>query len=179
VVDEHNKALALSEIAAAQVKAGRRDEALNLFRKAIQILDGTRGRNPNRYLGDPHYTKTRDCLRTISLAQAGAGFATDAVRTAELIDDPKWKHSALAGITIAIAKAGDIEAAHQLFDRIADEDATSRAIGELAEGQVESGDIEGAVAWAKSRPTAGARANALMGVLRAIAAKPPGKATSP
>ena len=40
---------------------------------------------------------------------------------------------------------------------------------DVAEGQAESGDIEGALEWAKNMTSPEARANTLLGVVRAIA----------
>ncbi|MGO9923530.1 MAG: hypothetical protein ACLQIB_53615, partial [Isosphaeraceae bacterium] len=62
--------------------------------------------------------------------------------------------------------------ARQMVDRIDDEQAKSRAMQDVAEGQAGAGDLEGAVEWARSRSTAEARANALAGIARAIARRP-------
>ena len=168
VVYEYHKANALMAIAKAQAKAGQRDESRALFRKAIQtakeikIRDGLRDRAASYDLNSP------ECLRTIASVQASAGFAAEAVQTAETIDEPKWKNSALAQIAMAMAKAGEIMPAFQLVDRIDDESARARALQGIAEGQAEGGDISGAVKWARSRTTPEARANALLGIVRAV-----------
>ncbi len=168
---EYFKALALAAIAKAQAKAGKRDEARAAFRTAIQtaraikIHDALRDRRG-------FYLNFSECLRTIAFVQAKAGFAADAVETAESIDDPRWKNSAFAGITMAMANRGEIKPARQMVDRIDDEQAKSRAMQDVAEGQAGAGDLEGAVEWARSRSTAEARANALAGIARAIARRP-------
>ncbi len=169
MIYEYFKAIAVMRIATAKAKAGKREQARSLFSTAIQTAKEIKSRDPLRDRAGSHYLNSYECLRTISYAQAMGGFADEAVQTAETIDDPKWKKSAFAQIAMAMAKAGEIQPARQLVDRIDDETVKSRALQDVAEGQAESGDIPGAIDWAKGRTTPEGRANALLGVVRAIA----------
>ncbi len=172
IVYEYHKAATLMGIAAAQAKAERRDEARALFRKAIQTANEIKIRDPLRDRAGSSYLNSHECLRTVAYVQATAGFAADAVETAETIDVLKWKNSAFALIAMAMANAGEIRPALRLVDRINDEKVKSSAMQDVAEGQAKAGDIQGAVAWAKSLATPEGRANALLGIVRAIAKSP-------
>jgi len=91
-----------------------------------------------------------------------------------MIVEPKWKNSALAWIAMTMAKGSEIKPAIQLVERIDDESSRAQALQGIAEGQAEAGDIQGALEWAKSRTTPDERANALLGIVRAIVKRPPG-----
>jgi len=172
IVYEYFKATSLMGIANAQATAGERDQARASFRQAIATANEIKIHDALRERAGSFYFNASECLRTIAFVQAKAGFAAEAVETAETIADPKWKNGALAQIAMAMAKRGDIKPAVQLLDKIDDESARAQALEDVAEGQAAAGDIEGAVEWAKSRATAEARANALLGIARAIAKRP-------
>ena len=174
IVYEYHKAIALIEIAEAQAKSGRRDEANSLFRKAIQTAGEIKIRDPLRDRPGNFHLNSSECLRTIAFIQARAGFAEEAIQTAQSIDEPRWKDSALAEIALALAERGEIAAAVQLLPKIADEKSKTYALQAIAEGQAKTGDVQGAWDWAKSLATPEARATALLGVVRAIVKRPVG-----
>jgi tetratricopeptide (TPR) repeat protein len=159
-------------IAVAQAKIGQRDHARASFAKAIQLAKEIKPRDPLRDRAGSDCLDSHECLRTIAYAQAHAGFAADAIHTAETIHDPKRKNSAFSLIAMAMAKAGDIKSAIQLVDTINDQTVKSRALQDFAEAQAHAGDISGAEEWAKSQPSPNARAEALLGSVRAIAKRP-------
>ena len=102
-VTEHPEGLGDGLHRTAHAKAGRRGEAEALFRKAIQsakeitIRDNVRGRPAN------FNPSGAQCLRTIALGQAEAGFITDAIQTADVISDSRSRDGALATIAMAMA----------------------------------------------------------------------------
>jgi tetratricopeptide (TPR) repeat protein len=152
------------DIAMAQAKAGRRERARLWFREAIQTANQTKSRNA----AGGSASKPSQTLRPIAYAQARAGFTSDAIQTANMIDDPKSKDGALALIAATMAKQGETKPALRLVERIHDEAAKSQALRDVAEGQTHAGDFRGAVEWAKSLSTPAARANAFLGIARAI-----------
>ncbi|MFI5457514.1 MAG: M56 family metallopeptidase [Isosphaerales bacterium] len=174
VVYEYPKAIAVMTIAEAQAKAGRRDLARAVFRKAIETAREIKIRDNFRDRAGSYDLNSSECLRTIAFGQARAGFTAEAVQTAGTIVEPKWKNSALAWIAMTMAKGGEIKPAIELVQRIDDESSRAQALQGIAEGQAEAGDIQGALKWAKSRTTPDERANALLGIVRAIVKRPPG-----
>jgi tetratricopeptide (TPR) repeat protein len=171
IVYEYHKANALIAIAEARAKAGRRDEARDLFRKAIRTAREIRIRDRLRDRPGRSYLDSSECLRTIAFIQARAGFIAEAIQTAESIEEPKWKNSALALIAAIMARGGEARRAAQLIGRIDDESSRNYALQGIAEGRAEAGDMPGALEWVRSRATPEARANACLGVARAVAKK--------
>jgi beta-lactamase regulating signal transducer with metallopeptidase domain/tetratricopeptide (TPR) repeat protein len=172
VVYEYHKARALMEIAEAQAKAGRRDEARSLFRKAIETARAIQVRDPIRDRGRSFYLDSSECLRTIAYVQARAGFVEEAVQLAETIVEPRRKDSAFSRIAIEMARDADVKSAVRLADKIEDKNLRAQALQGIAEGQAETGDLRGALEWAEGRTTPEERANALLGVMQAIVKRP-------
>ena len=106
IVYEYTKANALSTIAEAQAMAGRREQAFLLFGKAVQaaneihILDPIRDNPQNFNLNMP------ECLRTIAFVQAKAGFAAEAIHTAQTIESPRWRNSVWPGLPLPWRRVG-------------------------------------------------------------------------
>jgi RNA polymerase sigma factor (sigma-70 family) len=172
--DEHQRNSARMYIVRTFSRAGDLDTALRIVRELPEsfmksralayALEGLRRDRPGRF-----DLNASECLRTIAFVEARAGFSAEAIQTAEAIIEPKWKNSALAMIAESMAKQGQIKAAIQLVGKIDDANVKSPALQGITLGQAESGDIDGAVEWARSRTTPRARADALFGIVQAIA----------
>jgi beta-lactamase regulating signal transducer with metallopeptidase domain/tetratricopeptide (TPR) repeat protein len=173
VVYEYHKAIALVAIARAQAMKGQRDQARTVFHRAVQTARGIKPLDPVRHRPDNFDSNMSECLRTIAYSQAATGFSADAVFTAESIDVPKWKDSAFALIVMPMAKRGEANWAAQLVERIVDERGKAEALQGIAEGRAEAGDYEGALNWAKSLTTPDQQADAMLGIIRSIAKRPP------
>ncbi len=169
IVYEYSRANALITIAEAQAKAGRHEQARLLFGKAIQAANEIHIRDVQRDRPQNFNLNLPVCLQTVAFVQARAGFTNEAVETAMTIDSPKWRNSALSIIAPILARAGDLKQAVELLGRIDDEKSRDYAMQGIAEGQAQRGDIPAALEWARSRATPEARANAFLGLARAVA----------
>jgi tetratricopeptide (TPR) repeat protein len=172
IVYEYHKAAALIRIAEARAKAGHRDEARALFDRAIRTAHEIKVRDLLRDREKSFYLNQAECIRTIAYVQARAGFAEAALQTAETIDEPRWKNSALRMIAMAMARRGDVQPAIELAEKVGDEKTREEALQAIAEARAEAGDMPGALEWARNRPTPESRANALLGIMKAIAKGP-------
>ncbi len=169
IVYEYPKAHTLAHIARFQAEAGHRDAARELFARAVQTaheikIRGTRADRPNSF-----YLNSSECLRTVAYIQGLAGFCTEALQTAAAISESKRKNDAMAMIAGCMAHQGQPKQAFQLADQIDDERSKSFALQRVGEGLAESGDIRGALEWARNRASSKARADALFGIVRVIA----------
>ena len=172
IVYEYPRATALMSIAAAEAKAGHREEARRLFLTAVETANQIQIQDLRHDHPETSYLNIGECLRTIAFAQAQAGFTKEAVGTCGSISDRKWKNSALSTIAATIARGGDIKSAVRLAEKIDDQGSHARAMQGVAEGQAESGDIQGAMDWAKSQSPQEARTNAILGIVKALAKRP-------
>ncbi len=168
IVYEYYKAIALMQIAENQANAGHRVEARTLFSRAIQTAREIKIRDPSRDRPGSFILDASECLRTIAYVQAKAGFSDDALLTADSINEPNRRNSALALIAPCMAQQGQIKPALELAQKIIDEKAKNAALEGIALAQSVSGDLSGALEWVRSRKTPEARANALLGVVLAI-----------
>ena len=150
IVYEYPRATALMSIAAAEAKAGHREEARRLFLTAVETANQIQIQDLRHDHPETSYLNIGECLRTIAFAQAQAGFTKEAVGTCGSISDRKWKNAHLSTIAATIARGGDIKSAVSLPRRL-DQGSHARAMQGVAEGQAESGDIQGAIDWAKSQ----------------------------
>jgi len=172
IVYEYPKAVALITIAEAQAKDGRREQARLLFGKAIYTANEIHIRDPRRDRPQSPDLNLPECLRTLAFVQARAGFASEAVHTALTINSPQWRNSALAQIAPLLAKGGDMKQAVELLGKIDDRQSKDSAMQDIAEWQAETGDFQAALEWARSRANPEARANAFLGLARAVARRP-------
>jgi tetratricopeptide (TPR) repeat protein len=99
IEDGFNRALALQQIASAQARAGMTDQSRLTFTKAL-----TAAREATDTASDPAYPLNAMSTREIAIAQAEAGFFTEALATARGIDDAGEKAWALCQIAAIKAK---------------------------------------------------------------------------
>ena len=142
--DASDRASALSDIAAAQAKAGDNAGARVTLAEALQTADKI-----------DWASQRADALHDIAAAQAKAGDIAEALQTAEKIGDASWRASVLRDIAAAQAKVGDIAEALQTAEKIGDASWRASALRDIAAAQAKAGDKAGAsVTLAKARRAA-------------------------
>jgi beta-lactamase regulating signal transducer with metallopeptidase domain/Tol biopolymer transport system component len=148
--NEHDyKALALTAVGRAQLKAGKRVDALDTFRRAVG---------------------TRTNLRELAVAQAEAGAIEDALWTVDAIPaEGNDRPSALDDIATAQARTGDFTAALRTAKSIEDGFFKAYALEHVARIQAEAGRETDALAWASELDDLAVRARVLRAVGEGIA----------
>src|SRR5262249_33959834 len=128
---QHNKALALTAVVAARVKAGDKDGAAKL---AEQIRDFIPGAGPPRDFS----------LTALAEAPAAVGNPEDALKTVKDIADPQWRDGALWRIGTAQAARGDVKAARHTAEAIEDGHSKGEVLKEVVGALIRARDLPGA-----------------------------------
>lgn len=109
------RAAALQQVAAAQVKAGRKEEGLAALAEALRLARGI----PNTPKADTSLTSRYVALRSLGETQLRAGqkkaallTLADALRSARTIERPLWRAVEIIKIAEVQARAGEREAAN-------------------------------------------------------------------
>ena len=147
------RARALRGIADAQVRAGRRPEALATYRKALEA-------NPERDAVE---------LERIAEGQARAGDVEAGQATLRL--GSVREHLDLPEFAMVQAQAGDFRAARETADRIEDERWRAATFAGIASTQAEAGHGADALRWADELNNPVIRSRALMGLAQGLAAR--------
>jgi tetratricopeptide (TPR) repeat protein len=128
--------LAQCKIGEAQAKAGDVTGAHETFATALQNINQFDAiKDINSEQNRDNAEKKSTCQVYIAVAQANIGDITDALKTADLIQDVNRKSQALRDIATDQAKAGDIAGAQKTADLIQDANYKSQAQKTIADDQ--------------------------------------------
>ena len=122
------RAITFSEIAVAQAETGNLRKARNSLSKAQRIAAGNEG-----------VDDWNDTFRSIARAQAAIGNFSNAVRTANEIEDQHQRSWTFSAISIAQAKSGMIAEALETVERVIDDKSYVDALLEIARSQLGEG----------------------------------------
>jgi tetratricopeptide (TPR) repeat protein len=141
IQDSFNRTAAFTAIARAHAKAGRREAAAALLRKALEAEAGEVG------VSKAQHKDNR--LSIIAECQAETGDLKGALETVEGSISASNNTSALASVAAAQARAGDIKGARATVERmrpVRDNDPfRDQALRQIAVIQAEAGDRKGAL----------------------------------
>lgn len=133
-LDDHDRAIALIQIAASQAEAGFVDDAI----RTANSLTDDRTRD---ILGEGR--SRLEALAKIATARVKAGDVAGALRAADMIDGEDLKAPLLVDIATAQVAAGDLRGARGWVERIGSPTAKSRALLGITRGMAKRKQAEG------------------------------------
>ena len=149
--DSERRFYAICEFGQAQIKAGKREDARETFRKLL-AADTPPDRLSNYHLG---------------IGQADAGDITAALATVDRMEVPDPQ--VVQAVVIAQAQAGDFDGARRtVAERIKEDEWKGMSYGSIAYLQAKAGHLKEALRWAESLDHRLHRSFALIGVAHAI-----------
>ncbi len=159
------RALALRAIAEAMASAGMTQQAQEVFHQALQTAEAIEAEAIERAF------KQVEALWAIAEAMARTGMIQQALweqalRTAEAIEEPRGRASALRVIAEAMARAGMWEQALRTAEAIERAEERAWALGAIAKAMARIGEAEGAAGIMERE--IGAREQGLLAVLQAL-----------
>jgi RNA polymerase sigma factor (sigma-70 family) len=147
--DDLSKAQTLCQIAREQRSAGDRAAARVNLQLAARTARGLTGdyRGPENEWGDAR----QSTLGEIAIAQAEAGFGSDAIETARGLED-QWgpfgggpRDQLLAKLSTTLADAEDYDNALKAAGLIRDERGKLQSITDVTTRMIKAGDVDGAI----------------------------------
>ena len=130
---------ALTAVAATEAKAGKRGEAQETFRQAVDLASKL-----STAKGD-YGTPRGSTLKSLAKSEAEAGYTDDAIQTAKLLSD-REEADTLVEVGRARARAGDEVGARRATELLAEGDDIANVLLAIARAKIEMGDGKGGLA---------------------------------